>query len=276
MNPTVRRWRLLLGCAAVTAAGLTGAFTALPTVAADPLVPAPSPFSPSAQPASAPVTAPLPAGTWPTVPWPAVPEPTQSATTAGAVEATAPANALVPAASGTLRDYFAANKVAMVPQQAAGFTALHITLPMPAGWTHVPDPNVPDAFAVIADRHSTALYTPNAQMVVYRLDGQFDPQDAITHGFVDSRSLLAWQTTNSSLAPFNGFPSAIIEGTYRDGDLTLNTSRRHVIVPTDDAAYLVSLNVTTCTGRVVGSGPATDGIVSGFRVDRPTQPGATG
>ncbi|ORW09491.1 LpqN/LpqT family lipoprotein [Mycolicibacter longobardus] len=255
MTNTVRRWRLLVGCAALVAAGWGG----IPAVSADPLVPVPpNPYGPAAQPAAAPVTAPLPAAPRPAAPGPALPAP--------AVAPPAPPNGLVPATSGTLRDYFAAKKVQMEPQQAANFTAFNITLPMPAGWTHVPDPNVPDAFAVIADRHSGSLYTPNAQVVVYRLNGQFDPKEAITHGFVDSQTLMAWQTTNASLEDFNGFPSSIIEGTYRDADMTLNTSRRHVIVPVDDAAYLVSLTVTTGAGRAVGHAPATDGIVNGFSV----------
>ena len=66
-------------------------------------------------------------------------------------------------------------------------------------------------------------------MVVYKLVGDFDPKEAITHGFVDSQSLAAWQSTDASLADFGGFPSSIIEGTYRQNNMTLNTSRRHVI-----------------------------------------------
>ncbi|WP_082105790.1 LpqN/LpqT family lipoprotein [Mycobacterium sp. UM_Kg27] len=263
MTNTAHRWRLLFGCAAVMAAGLAG----IPAVAADPLVPAqPNPYGPAAQPAAAPVTGPLASAPRPMAPAPAIPPP---AVVPGAPAAIAPPNGLIPATSGTLRDYFAAKKVQLQPQQPAGFNAFNITLPMPAGWSHVPDPNVPDAFAVIADRRSGSLYTPNAQVVVYRLDGQFDPKEAITHGFVDSQTLMAWQTTNASLDDFNGFPSSIIEGTYRDADMTLNTSRRHVIVPTDDTAYLVSLTVTTGAGRAIGTAPATDGIVNGFRVERP-------
>ncbi|WP_082109653.1 LpqN/LpqT family lipoprotein [Mycobacterium sp. UM_Kg1] len=268
MTNTVHRWRLLFGCTAVMAAGFAG----MPTVAADPLAPAPSnPYGPPAHAASAPVTVPLPASPRPAAPAPVAPAPAAMPSTAGAVAAPVPApqSVLLPATSGTLRDYFAAKKVQLEPQQAAGFNALNITLPMPAGWTHVPDPNVPDAFAVIADRRGGSLYTPNAQVVVYRLDGQFDPKEAITHGFVDSQSLMAWQTTNASLEDFNGFPSSIIEGTYRDGDLTLNTSRRHVIVPSGDGAHLVSLTVTTGAGRAIGIAPATDGIVNGFRVELP-------
>lgn len=266
MTNTAHRWRLLFGCAAVMAAGLAG----MPAVAADPLVPAqPNPYSPPAQPAAAPVTGPLAAAPRPAAPAPALPAPAGIPAAPAAVAPPAPPNGLVPATSGTLRDYFAAKKVQLEPQQPAGFNAFNITLPMPAGWSHVPDPNVPDAFAVIADRRSGSLYTPNAQVVVYRLGGQFDPKEAITHGFVDSQTLMAWQTTNASLDDFNGFPSSIIEGTYRDADMTLNTSRRHVIVPADDAAYLVSLTVTTGAGRAIGTAPATDGIINGFRVERP-------
>ena len=60
---------------------------------------------------------------------------------------------------------------------------------MPAGWTQVPDPNVPDAFLVTADVRSNSLYTSNAQLVVYRLVGDFDPKEAITHGYIDSQQL---------------------------------------------------------------------------------------
>ena len=97
-----------------------------------------------------------------------------------------PAPLLVPARSGTLRDYFGSKSVKMEPQKAPNFNALDITLPMPPGWTQVPDPNVPDAFVVTANRRSTSLYTSNAQLVVYRLVGDFDPKEAITHGYLDS------------------------------------------------------------------------------------------
>ena len=175
---------------------------------------------------------------------------------------------LVPATSGTITDYFKTKNVALEPQRAQGFQAFNITLPTPPGWTQVPDPNVPDAFAVIANRTSADLYTPNAQVVVYKLVGDFDPKEAITHGFVDSQSLFAWQTTDASLTDFNGFPSSIIEGTYRQNDMTLNTSRRHVIVPAGPDKYLVSLSVTSMASSqgAPSAADTTDAIVNGFRV----------
>ena len=176
--------------------------------------------------------------------------------------------ALVPATSGTLTDYFMSKNVKLEPQRAQGFQAFAITLPMPPGWTTVPDPNVPDAFGVIANRANPDLYTPNAQVVVYKLVGDFDPKEAITHGFIDSQSLPAWQTTDASLTDFYGSPSSIIEGTYRQNDMTLNMSRRHVIATSGPDRYLVSLSVTSMANRqgATAASDATDAIVNGFKV----------
>ncbi len=68
------------------------------------------------------------------------------------------------------------------------------------------------------------------------------------------------------MADFGGFPSSVIEGTYRENDMTLNTSRRHLIAQSGADRYLVSLSVTTAANQVVATAAATDGIVNGFRV----------
>ncbi len=180
--------------------------------------------------------------------------------------------AVTPAATGTLREYLQSKGVKLEAQKPQGFKALDITLPVPTRWTQVPDPNVPDAFAVIADRQGNSIYTSNAQVVVYKLVGDFDPREAISHGYIDSQKLLAWQTTNASMAEFDGFPSSVIEGTYRDGDMMLNTSRRHVLATSGHDKYLVSLSVTTDRGQAVADGPATDAIINGFRVAAPGAP----
>lgn len=178
---------------------------------------------------------------------------------------------LAPPVSGTLRDYLQAQKVTLEPQQPQGFKALDIVLPMPPRWTQVPDPNVPDAFAVIADRvGGNSVYTSNAQVVVYRLIGDFNPSEAIAHGYGDSQQLLAWQTTKAGLVDFHGFPSSLIEGTYRENGMTLNSSRRHVIATSGTDKYLVSLTVTTAASQAVADAPATDAIINGFQVVAPS------
>jgi hypothetical protein len=187
-----------------------------------------------------------------------------------AVPVAAP-QAIVPATSGTLTEFFAEHGVKLEPQVSDNFTALNIVLPMPRGWTKVPDPNVPNAFAVIADRTSTDLYTPNAQVVVHKLVGDFDPRAAISHGYVDSQKLLGWRTIDMSMADFYGFPSAFIEGSYTEGSQVLNTSRRHVIAASGADRYLVSLSVNWSAANqgISAAADATDAIVSGFKVSAP-------
>lgn len=259
MNTITRNWRVVIGGMAAGSAALIGFAGA--SASAEPVLPLPpSPATvtqtvtvtpqvgaPAAAPASAPASAAVPAPATVSAP-------------------------LAPATSGTLAEFLTDKGVTLQPQQSAGFTALTIVLPKPTGWSVVPDPNVPDAFAVIADRvGGDALYTPNAQLIVYKLVGDFDPREAISHGYIDSQKLPGWQSTNASMVDFGGFPSSFIEGTYRENDQTLNTSRRHVIAQAGSDRYLLSLFVTTAANQVVATADATDGIVNGFRVSTPAK-----
>jgi hypothetical protein len=181
-----------------------------------------------------------------------------------------PVPTLAPATSGTLAEYLKEKGVVLEPQKAAGFTALNIVLPIPTGWRIIPDPNVPNAFSVIADRQGgDGLYTSNAQLMVSKLIGDFDPREAISHGYIENQKLLAWQSTSASMADFGGFPSSLIEGTYRDTDMTLNTSRRQVIAQSGSDRFLVTLSVTTAANQAVAAAAATDGITKGFKVAAP-------
>lgn len=268
MKHLSRSWRVTVAGLAV--GGAAALSIACPAASADPVlpprpVPAPIPAPPGVPGA---LGNPMPGLAPQAVPPGPVAAPAAVAQPPAPAAAAAPP-ALTPATAGTLRDFFNGKGVKMEPQKAAGFTALDLVLPMPQGWTQVPDPNVPDAFAVIANRRSPSLYTPNAQLVVYRLVGDFDPHEAITHGYIDSQQLPAWRTTDASLADYNGSPSSLIEGTYRQNEMTLNTSRRHVIVTSGPDKYLVSLAVTTEAGGGVGEAQATDGIVNGFRAGPP-------
>ncbi|MGX9788788.1 LpqN/LpqT family lipoprotein [Mycobacterium sp. MMS18-G62] len=282
MTEIARRWRVLAAGTAAAAAGvlgLAGTTASAEPVFPQPPLPAPATVTqtvtvapnaamaaqqPASQPAVMPVTGAPPAG----ISTPAVPA--------------QPPATITPATSGTLTDYFKAKGVKLEPQNSRDFKALTIVLPIPQGWAQVPDPNVPDAFAVIADRvGGNGLYSSNAQLVVYKLIGDFDPKEAISHGWVESQQLPAWRPTDGSMADFGGMPSSVIEGTYRDNAMTLNTSRRHVIVTAGPDKYLVTLSVTTSVDQVVAAADATDAIVNGFKVGAPapatpTPPPASG
>ena len=271
MNEIARRWRVLAGGTAAGVAAVVGFAGA--TASAEPVLPQP----PLPMPVTVTQTVAVPANAaatpqaleQPGVP-PATPMPGAIATPA--VPAPPPAT-ITPASSGTLADFFNSKGVKLEPQNSRDFTALNIVLPVPKGWSQVPDPNVPDAFAVIADRvGGNGLYSSNAQVKVYKLIGDFDPKEAVSHGFIDSQMLPAWRATDGSLADFGGMPSSVIEGTYRENNLTLNTSRRHVIAMAGPDKYLVSLAVTTSVDQVIAEADATDAIVNGFKVSLPGPP----
>jgi hypothetical protein len=278
MFENARRWGLLAGGVAAGMAGIVG-FAGTTTAAAEPVAPQPLPAPATVtQTVTVQAAAPALAAQQPVAQPAALPASLPQAGALAPVAPAAPAQpAIVPATSQSIADYLKSKNVGMEPQKADGFKALNIVLPMPNGWSHIPDPNVPDAFAVIADRvGGDGLYTSNAALVVYKLVGDFDAKEAISHGFIDSQEQPAWRATDGSLADFGGMPSAAIEGTYRQNNMTLNSSRRHVIATSGTDRYLVTLTVTTSAQVSVASGDATDAIVRGFRVSSPTAPAAPG
>ncbi|MFB1293972.1 LpqN/LpqT family lipoprotein [Mycobacterium sp. pW049] len=267
MSEIARHWRVLAGGIGACAAGVAGVLGVTSTASAQPTIPQPTVPVPATVTQTVTVTPNAAAG--PAAAGPAA-IPAAVAAPAAPVAPPRPVSTIVPATSGTLAEFFASKGVAMEPQSSRDFRALNIVLPMPRGWEHIPDPNVPDAFAVLADRiGGNGLYSSNAQVTVYKLVGQFDPKEAISHGFIDSQKLPAWRSTDASLADFGGMPSSVIEGTYRENNLTLNTSRRHVIATAGPDNYLVSLAVTTSVDQVVAAANATDAIVNGFKVSVP-------
>lgn len=267
MSEIARHWRVLAGGIGACAAGVAGVLGVTSTASAQPTIPQPTVPVPATVTQTVTVTPNAAAG--PAAAGPAA-VPAAVAAPAVPVAPPRPVSTIVPATSGTLAEFFASKGVAMEPQSSRDFRALNIVLPMPRGWEHIPDPNVPDAFAVLADRiGGNGLYSSNAQVTVYKLVGQFDPKEAISHGFIDSQKLPAWRSTDASLADFGGMPSSVIEGTYRENNLTLNTSRRNVIATAGPDNYLVSLAVTTSVDQVVAAANATDAIVNGFKVSVP-------
>jgi len=277
MNRNARNWRVVIGGLAAGSAAVIGFAGA--SASAEPIPPAPVPATVTVTQtvtvtpeASAPAAAtPAPATeAAPASPAPSAAPAPQTSATPAPVAAAPTTPPLQPATSGTIAEFLKEKGVALEPQKAATFKELNIVLPVPPGWSVVPDPNVPDAFGVIADRKGgDGLYTSNAQVQVFKLVGDVDPKEAISHGYVDSQKLKVWQSTSASLADFGGFPSSVITGTYRDNDLTLNTTRRYLIATTGADHYLVSLSVTTAANQVVAAAIATDAILNGFRVTDP-------
>ncbi|WP_078282206.1 LpqN/LpqT family lipoprotein [Mycobacteroides franklinii] len=249
---TTIRYSVRLAAATASVAALLAGTAAV--AMADPQ-PAPAPPVPAATPNAAVAPAPNAA------PAPAV-APTAST---NPLQPSAPIG-VAPATDGTLSEFFAAKNVKVEPLSKSSHGVPRISIPIPNNWANVPDPNVPNAYQVIVSKaNGTGIYQSNAQVTMSKLVGEFDTNEAVSHGPVEVKALQGWQPTDASVVTYQGFPSSIVEGTFRQDGETLNTSRRSVIITQGKDRFLVQLAVTTTVGNAIAEAPATDLIVNGLR-----------
>ena len=93
-------------------------------------------------------------------------------------------------------------------------TDLTVTMPSPPGWTKYTNPNFSPGTEIIAKNNTY----PTAMLVVFKLTGNFDVAEAIKHANVDAEMNKSFTKLNASNDDFNGFPSAMIEGSYDGAD----------------------------------------------------------
>ena len=207
---------------------------------------------------------------------------TQALAAPGLVPATVAAAAvpetLVPAPSVTLGRLLQGEGGQTRAAGARDFKALNIVLPVPARLVAGAGPNVPDAFAVIADRvGGDGMYTSNARS--WSTSWSAETSIPRTPSPTASSTASSWPRGGPPTPRWPtsaGMPSSMIEGTYRENNMSLNTSRRHVIATAGPDKYLVSLSVTTTVGQAVAAATATDAITNGFKVSAVGTPASPG
>ncbi|MBB4853999.1 putative flap endonuclease-1-like 5' DNA nuclease [Mycobacteroides chelonae] len=262
---TTLRYSVRFAAATASVAALLAGTAAI--AVADPQ-PVPAPPAPVATPNAA-TSAPLSPATAPAAP--ATPNAATApavapATSTNPLQPSAPISGVAPATEGTLAEFFASKNVKVEPLTKNSHGAPRVSIPIPNNWANVPDPNVPNAYQVIVSKaNGTGLYQSNAQVTMSKLIGEFDTNEAVSHGPVEVKALQGWQPTDASLVTYQGFPSSIVEGTFRQDGETLNTSRRAAIITQGKDRFLVQLAVTTTVGNAIAEAPATDLIVNGLR-----------
>jgi hypothetical protein len=102
---------------------------------------------------------------------------------------------------------------------------------------------------------------------VFKLDGNFDVAEALTHADDDAEMTKNFKRLNDSDADFNGFPSAMIEGSYDSGSTRLHAYNRVVIPATPEFdRYLVQFTVTTLADQAAAQAPDVLKVIEGFSV----------
>jgi len=150
-------------------------------------------------------------------------------------------------------------------------TDLTVTMPRPKGWQKYSNPNFAPGTQLIAKRDSY----PTALLVVLKLTGDFDVDEAIKHGYADAELSQNFKRLNASTDNWHGFPSSMIEGSY-----DLNGRRMHsynrIVIPTGappaNQRYLVQLTVTGYAEKAAEEAPDIEAVIAGFDVKVPNVP----
>jgi hypothetical protein len=144
-------------------------------------------------------------------------------------------------------------------------TDLTVSIPTPPGWSPYTNPNITPETVMI----SKGGKFPTARLVVFKLRGDFDPAQVIKHGNDDAQLFENFKQLDASTAPFNGFPSSMIQGSYDLDGTRLHSWNRIVIStgsPPDNQRYLVQLTITSLADQAVAQSSDIEAIIRGFVV----------
>ncbi len=157
------------------------------------------------------------------------------------------------------------------PIPADKLTDLTVTFPTPPGWKPFFNSNLAPGTRVIAK----GTTYPTAMVIVFKLNGDFDVDEAIKHGYVDAEMSENFKRLNASTDNFKGFPSAMIEGSYDLNGTRMHTYNRIVIAtgaPPANQRYLIQFTVTGFADKAAEEAPDIEAIIKGFNVAVPKSP----
>jgi hypothetical protein len=144
-------------------------------------------------------------------------------------------------------------------------TDMTVSIPTPRGWKPVDKPNIPPTTEAIGKDGNF----PEAMLMVFKLNGDFDPTDLVKHGNSDARLADNFKLLDQSGADFHGFPSTMIEGSYDLGGQRLHTYNR-IVIPTGPAPahqrYMVQLSVTSLAVQAAPDAADIQAIIHGLTV----------
>ncbi|OBB86174.1 hypothetical protein A5760_05500 [Mycobacterium colombiense] len=165
-----------------------------------------------------------------------------------------------------LSQYLQSIGVTGEPVAPGSLPDLTVSIPTPPGWSPFTSPNISPQTLII----SQGGKFPTARLVVFKLNGDFDPAQVIKHGNDDAQLFQNFKQLDASGAPYNGFPSSMIQGSYDlEGGMRLHSWNRIVIAtgsPPAHQRYLVQLTITGFANQAAAQSSDIDAIIHGFVV----------
>ncbi len=147
-----------------------------------------------------------------------------------------------------------------------------MSLPTPPGWSRKQNAKLP-ATTVVIGKGDTF---PRAVLAVFKLTGDFvnsgyDPAEAVKHGLVETELQPNFHRLEASTADYQGFPSAMVQGSHDLNGQRLHSWFRMVLPiggPPSRERYLVQLSVISLADPAAAEAAAADAkqIMDGFVV----------
>jgi hypothetical protein len=154
------------------------------------------------------------------------------------------------------------------PIFADKLTDLTVTMPTPPGWKPFVNSNTAAGTRVIAKGDTY----PTAMLMVFKLNGDFNVDEAVEHGDDDAELSQNFKRLNASTDNFKGFPSSMVEGSYDLNGARMHTYNRVVFAtgaPPANQRYLVQFTVTGYAEKAAEEAPDIEAIIKGFNVAVP-------
>jgi Probable lipoprotein LpqN len=192
----------------------------------------------------------------------------QSVWTSSATTTTAPATTEAPVPIAAYLEQAGVRGDPIAPER---LTDLTVTMPTPRGWEPYVNTNFAPGTRVIAKGDTY----PTAMVIVLKLTGDFNVEEAIKHGYADAERSENFKRLNASTDKWKGFPSSMIEGSYDLNGRRMHSYNRIVIAtgsPPANQRYLVQFTVTGYAEKAAEEAPDIEAIISGFNVAVPPPP----
>ncbi len=145
----------------------------------------------------------------------------------------------------TLADYIRDNNIVETPVSQGDPGSPTIEIPTPKGWEDM-GPNTPEgAYSAMAFTADPAMATnpPTVITKVFKLTGNVDPAKVLQAAPGDVRNLPGFEGPGGGQPnKLGGFEATVIGGTYPKDGVTRMVAQKTVVIPGQDALYVLQLN----------------------------------
>ncbi len=151
------------------------------------------------------------------------------------------ASSEAPRPINTIEDYLKANGIQSVAVAPSTPGAPHIDLPVPPGWTRMPEGAGGNYFAVILDAPVKPDDAPRFIVNVDKLVGNVDTEKILSLAAGAAQQLPGYKGDPPVRAALSDFPGARFVGHYTKGDQPRMVAQYVVVIPGSDGTYLMRI-----------------------------------